>query len=303
MSSFEIPSEARLRLEQISQSGEIDSNLLNPEAIEHLRERCAKAMRANGMLEIVRVFCDTTPIGSLCGLARQTYRQVFLAKLALKLPETIKRLELPDSILTLYPNLLVRLSNTIAESEEHYDIDAFSRDVGLSLALLLPGAAEDIDLNSGLSFRMFASAALKRGDFNSFSRYLNLGLWRTCYNIHLDSRNLTNFNPEGRAQTYHCAADMMRERKNIAAMFAASWFYDPALLEISPRLSYLRETPLKGGAFFICNGSGEIHIERATRTSKTRRDLYKSGKYVPTCYTLIWPRRNLIAWSDRQRAQ
>jgi len=81
-------------------------------------------------------------------------------------------------------------------------------------------------------------------------------------------------------------------------MVGTSWFYDPQLLAISPRLAYLQTTPLAHGAFLVRHGSGAIHTELATATSPTRRALAEKGSYIPVCYSLVWPRAELVRWAS-----
>jgi hypothetical protein len=80
-------------------------------------------------------------------------------------------------------------------------------------------------------------------------------------------------------------------------MVGTSWFYDPHLLQISPHFAYLQQRPLEGGAFLMRHRTGRFDIEHATMTSRTRRRLYQEGKYTPMCYSLLWPRKDLIFWA------
>ncbi len=84
-------------------------------------------------------------------------------------------------------------------------------------------------------------------------------------------------------------------------MIGSSWFYDPPLTEISPRLAHLRLNPLKGGAFLVHQGPGEIHTERAATASASRKALIDSGEYVARSWLMVWPRKQLIAWADARR--
>ena len=84
-------------------------------------------------------------------------------------------------------------------------------------------------------------------------------------------------------------------------MFAGSWYYDPALENISPHLSYLKEIPLKNGARLFYVGSSKADIEMATKKSKTRKKFYDQGKYVPTRFLLVWPRNGLADWAGKHR--
>ena len=77
-------------------------------------------------------------------------------------------------------------------------------------------------------------------------------------------------------------------------MIGSSWFYDPPLETISPRLAYLRLNPLKGGAFIIHQGPAPIHSERASATSPTREAMIESGEYTPSSWLVAWPKSTLI---------
>jgi hypothetical protein len=85
----------------------------------------------------------------------------------------------------------------------------------------------------------------------------------------------------------------------LLGMFGASWFYDPVLDDISPRLAYLRKIPQDGGAHVLYVSTGGDHIDNATSTSPSRRKLYEEGKYMPKSYMLAWGKREQIDWAKR----
>ena len=84
-------------------------------------------------------------------------------------------------------------------------------------------------------------------------------------------------------------------------MIGSSWFYDPPLTEISPRLAHLRLNPLNGGAFMVHQGPAPIHTERAATASASRKALIDSGEYTARSWLMIWPRKELVAWADRRK--
>ena len=98
------------------------------------------------------------------------------------------------------------------------------------------------------------------------------------------------------------AAELCRARPELAGMIGSSWFYDPPLTEISPRLAHLRLNPLNGGAFMVHQGPAPIHTERAGTASPSRKALIDSGEYTARSWLMIWPRKELIAWADRRKA-
>ena len=62
------------------------------------------------------------------------------------------------------------------------------------------------------------------------------------------TRWLRGFNEEGWNDAWATAAEICRTRPELAGMIGSSWFYDPPLTEISPRLAHLRLNPLIEGA-------------------------------------------------------
>ena len=105
-------------------------------------------------------------------------------------------------------------------------------------------------------------------------RYLKAGAKREPWlEVHTESRWLRGFNEEGWNDAWATAAEICRTRPELAGMIGSSWFYDPPLTEISPRLAHLRLNPLKGGAFMVHQGPGEIHTQRAATASASRKAL------------------------------
>jgi hypothetical protein len=68
---------------------------------------------------------------------------------------------------------------------------------------------------------------------------------------------------------------------------------------VSPRLGYLRDTPIQGGAHLFFYEEGGSSISNSLSTSPTRRKLYDEGKYMPKSYMLVWGKRPQIAWARR----
>ena len=126
---------------------------------------------------------------------------------------------------------------------------------------------------------------------------LRLGGRGPLFRMHLDSRHLEEFNLLGRNQCFARIAELLEAMPGVRGLVGTSWFYDPQLERISPHLHYLRKVPMDGGAFLRIDGPGEIHTQRATARSETRRRLYEEGKYSPVCATVVWPRKDLLAWS------
>jgi len=93
---------------------------------------------------------------------------------------------------------------------------------------------------------------------------------------------------------------MMKKNPYIKGICNESWFYDPQLAGISPRLMYLQTIPLQNGAkrFYL----GLRDPSDAIAKSKTRENLYKEGRYTPKSFMIIWPRKEFLQWAEDQSA-
>lgn len=129
--------------------------------------------------------------------------------------------------------------------------------------------------------------------------------WRALtqpwFRPHTEDRYLVEFNEDGWNRCYAEIGDLLAAMPGVTGMIATSWFYDPALSEISPRLAYLRGVPCDAGAVAVSHGTTNFDIKSSTATSPTRRALYDEGKYMPTCWSILWPREPMLAWCARYR--
>jgi len=207
-------------------------------------------------------------------------------------------LRLPTSIEALYPAQLERILATVSDPESIIDLgtDPWRKNLLILSGGLVPVGAEFADPSSGIprstllrggvgqSLRLAATIALQTGGF------------RPCLELHAHPDSLEDFNVEGWERTYHRLAELMAENPQFKAVIASSWFRDPALATISPRLGYLREFPCRHGAGLYVTGRDEQGTSGALARSPTRRRLFECGQYVPTIHLLVWPRSTLLGW-------
>ena len=125
---------------------------------------------------------------------------------------------------------------------------------------------------------------------------------KPLYQMHTENSDpdlMADFNEEGWTRFYIRVSELLELNAPVKGIFGESWFFDPALENISPRLNYLRKLPCENGGqlFRVCSN---IHsIRNATLKSPTRSALYQEGRYMPTDYLLIWPRNRLIGWAKK----
>jgi len=174
--------------------------------------------------------------------------------------------------------------------------DVYWKDLAMARQQIFPAGAQIIEAYSGVSWKQGLSLKISQS-IHFLSFLCKSGGKEGYYQIHTHTPELSKFNERGWSDCYIRIAEMLKKNKKIKGMFGASWFYDPQLEEISPRLTYLQKVPLRNGAksFHI----GEDKSGNAIAKSKTRMKLYNEGKYLPQTYLLIWLRKDLIDWVDR----
>lgn len=176
--------------------------------------------------------------------------------------------------------------------------DAFQKDLSICLGTAFPCVAQVVELHSGIPLRLFSTGTLPER-LTLIARVARQRRTKPYYEIHTHTPMLDGFTEAGWDRCYHMIANLMRQDPDCLGIVGGSWFYDPALPAISPRLAYLRDVPASGGAFFIRRGTTEMDAALATSTSQSRRKLCEAGTYVPTGYVMVWQRQDLIAWSER----
>lgn len=115
------------------------------------------------------------------------------------------------------------------------------------------------------------------------------------YEMHTHLSELGEYDAEGWDRSYARMGDMLELNPHVKGVWSGSWYYDPEIERISPRLAYLRLRPQQRGAYVFfsnvdLNGG-------ALSKSQTRRSLHMQGKYLPKAYVIVWPRRKVLAWS------
>ena len=188
---------------------------------------------------------------------------------------------------------LVRLLNFIRHEvgqDYIYPNELFVKDYRFVTALTLPFGAQVVDLQSHIGPKT-ALRLMRRHPIGGPADLLS-----PWFRVHTEGRYLDEFNDAGWRECYRRIAEMLLLHPQIRGMVATSWFYDPQLGEVSPRLGYLREYPTLHGAELVAHGTSAFDIQSATATSPTRRDLFETGKYTPVCHSLLWHRSDLMQW-------
>lgn len=225
-------------------------------------------------------------------------RKAIVAAFALELPDRIRSMHLPEPVLSLYPRAFDMLLRSLQDEAEHYTFDFYGKDVRLVLGLSVPAGAQFVDLYARLGPKVILRQLTRPGGLRAGLSYSLAGGYRPWLQIHTDTRDVSDFNEEGWNACYLKVAALLKRDPSLVGLIGNSWFYDPALLQISPRLGYLQK-PFDHGAFRIWTGATELDKKRAGSKSSTRKAMIEAGTYVPTSYILAWPRHALLKWAEQ----
>lgn len=230
------------------------------------------------------------------------YKKHLIAAMIEALPRKIDALNLPQSVLDLYPDILDVLAQTMADTpdEDYLRGRGIIRELRLASARSVPCGARIVDIDSCAPKTLYRNNGMINNLRCLWFVYARMGGLAPLYRVHVDTRYLKYFNEPGWVQCFLSIAEMLRRNPPMRGVIGTSWFYDPKMEAVSPWLAYLRKRPQEYGAYLRYDGPGEEHTKRATGTSKTRRALYEKGEYNPACYTLVWARKDVLRWAERQ---
>lgn len=174
--------------------------------------------------------------------------------------------------------------------------DLFHKEFGLAALRLHAGAAQLIDPRCGIPRSLFLKSGAS-GIARGLQVLLECGGLSPMLQIHTHTAYLDEFSDEGWRECYRVCVELFGLYPSVKGMFGGSWFYDPAVSQISPRLAYLSDVPKQGGAkFFLAAKSGDFAHD-AISTSPSRRKLFDEGRYKPASYMMIWSKNAQIYWA------
>jgi len=231
---------------------------------------------------------------------RKQFAALYLAEKALLIDEVLRDRALTPALLARYPLALSRLADTLEAMPDPYDLDdqLFIKDLRLVLGLGVPAGASILDIRSRMGGTILLAVARR----NPFWVARTAGKI-PCFRLYLDPRHLEGFNREGMIDYYREAGELLAGHPDVYGFVCRSWFMDPQLQQVSPRLGHLTSIPLSAGAFIVHRKASAKDRELALKTSPTRRALHASGDYEPRSTSLVWPRRDMIRWAMAQRQE
>lgn len=228
-------------------------------------------------------------------------RKAFIVECLLENWEEIFSQKYPDCVQQQFMKTSKRILAMCQSSEKgwgEYNEDVYWKDLAIARQQMFPAGAQVVEAYSGFGLQQ----GLK-GSILQYIRFIRMVIHNKgktgYYQIHTHTPELGEFNEIGWYDCYIRIAEMLKINKKIKGIFGSSWFYDPFLAEISPRLMYLQRVPLDNGAerFYI----GIDRTGNAFTKSKTRFQLYNEGKYIPKSYLIVWSRGQILKWANSFR--
>ena len=237
----------------------------------------------------------------------ELYNRLLLAHL-IKESETRNTHIIPDSIVGFVHEDFDRILKALGRPRKGYylrRVHLFRRDVAMARMKVIAAGSEFIDINVGIGRgAIVRQAGGGASAVANCARTFGLDFLKgmgPVYEPHWDRRYIRHFNPEGYRAFYLRTAEMMRANPDVVGMYSSSWWYDEALNDISPNLSFLRQHPAAGGARFLdLHGPNPQRLVDPFSGSPERKALYEQGLYEPRDILYYWSRSALLRWASAQ---
>lgn len=186
-------------------------------------------------------------------------------------------------------------SSSFTKYRSHNDI--LLKDLAICRQKVFPaGGARIVEPAAGFSRSLMFKGGVRQGA-RMVRLLLSVGGNKPFYSHHMHLSELEQFNQKGFEACNLNLADMLKLNPDVRGIHCGSWLYDPALSFAGPRLAYMCEIQQHNGAYLFYAG-----VDRgggALAKSKSRRELYDQGKYIPKSYHIVWPRDRVIAWAEQ----
>ncbi|CAN5812012.1 hypothetical protein BH11PSE12_BH11PSE12_21780 [soil metagenome] len=227
------------------------------------------------------------------------FHKIVMLELMNQFPARVQKLKIPLSIVEMFHAEFERIVNLIGNDSNFvfdWTNDFFAKDMGICTFRIIPAGAQLVEI-SGVPRRVILRNLSQLPAALPFFLFKTKG-FKPFYEIHTHSGNLTEFSLDGWNRCYVRIGELLKLNPEIKGMLGGSWFYDPFLSVISPRLEYLRGIPCENGAkVFFSQDEGAD--SSALSKSESRKKMYVDGKYTPKAFLLVWARDDLINFSER----
>jgi len=274
---------------------------------------------------------DSPAIAGLCN-------QLALVKLSIERLQSEQFVTLPQPIQQLTRNWFGQIYADLATRDpQDYDLqqeqgprlDDLKRDFAVCTGRAIPAGGawvvekrrlvgEKLFSNSGLSSDSKARPAgqamyraLKRTADNAGilapmsslrSHWYQLkGRYADYLVIHTADRYRRYFSEKYLDEAYRNIALLLRQDTNLQGLYRSSWFLDPKVIEIEPKLVFLSNTPVQHGALHgPLKRLEDTELAKVLKHSNRRASAYEQGDYEPWSWAYLWLSKDLLNWAEHQ---
>lgn len=229
---------------------------------------------------------------------RATFTRWLVAAMAGQFSPGEAPMRLPEAVQRLYPGDLQRLYEHLNANDGYFnslDADTVRKDLAILSHRLIPVGAEYAQPGSGIPRSVLFKGGLRQF-FSGVLLILRCGGIKNFFELHAHIDSLEQFSPSGWRDTYRALAQLLQLNPGLRGWLSSSWFLDPQLARISPRLAYLRETPGERSLTYLFVQTDPKGESGALARSPTRRRLFEAGQYQPRIYMRVCPRSQALAW-------
>jgi hypothetical protein len=234
---------------------------------------------------------------STSDLVLQLRLNQLLLALVETLPDRLLQSGLPGRFAEEYRHCALRITQRIAQARRWNDgveDDIFRKDLALLCLRMVPCVSHVVCRNSGIPR---STLLLPRNLASGASLRVLLALrgrLRPLIANHVHPEMTDRFDPAGREACYRLVCALLEHWPDSEGLVGASWYYDRAVGDISPKLAYLRDVPARHGALFLDAGATDEATANAVSRSERRRARVEDGTYRPRTVMMVWPRRALL---------
>lgn len=255
----------------------------------------------------MKQLCDAVLVNSN-GHVLELYNKCLLLDLMEKALDRLDHLTVTDEIKGFYRVNFERIVREIENNENpagfymHPD-DKFLKELGVCSLRMIPAGAQKISLSPLPVNFLFKDVRAQFMEALKFILFDLKGVNR-FYSFHTDSHDphlMSEFNAQGWRVFLMRCADVLKLNPEVKGVFGISWFIDPQLEKISPKVCYVRNILYQSGGKIFYVAPAVSSIQDAVYKSPTRKQLYERGKYIPREYIGIWSRKSLIGWADKEK--
>lgn len=184
------------------------------------------------------------------------------------------------------------------KAEDYQADDRFLKDLALCCGGLFPAGERVVEPASVLQRALLHSAGLSQSLRFLFSVACAAGT-KPMFRLHVHLDEAPRLSEDTWRQTCRCLAGMLSCNPAVKGVVGGSWFYDPQLPKVSPRLGFIKAVLEEAGAtWFYARDEGPE--SGALLKSESRRRLFNEHGYTPKAYVIFWPRKAALRWLARQ---